>query len=873
MAVLSQRSFAAGEIAPAVQARVDNVKYASGLKTCRNFMVMKSGGATNRPGTSFVGEVNDSDGGPVRLIPFVFNNDQTYVLEFGNMYMRVHRNGAQVMLTAQNITAITNANPCVVTYSGSDTYANDDEVYISGITGAIGTYLNGRNFKVANVNTGANTFSLKYMDGTAVNSTSFGAYTSGGTVAEVYTLSTPYAEADIFDLHFVQSADVITIAHPNYAPRELTRSGHTSWTLTAITFSPAVSNVGTVTVSVASGTAAKWIITTIDSTTGEESLGVDPTATANAAPSSGSPITLTWDTVSGALGFNVYRRTSSGAYGFIGFAGQDKQHVLAGVITFIDSGVTPDTEVRPPTDRTVFATSGNYPSTVSYIQQRLTFANSDNDPERVWASRSGYFKNFSASTPATDGDAITFDIVGRQVNEVRHILELEKPFVLTKGGEHWLEGNNAGVITPTEINRKQLSYNGASNLQPIVINETALYVQDRGSTVRDLLAQQVDGVRGNDLTTYSTHLVEGKTIDDWTYQRTPNSIVWMVRDDGTLLGLTYVREQQITAWHKHDFDGLVESVCAVPEGTEDALYLIINRTINGATKRYIERMETRFIEDIKDAVFMDAALTYDGRNTSTSHTMTMSEYSGGGWLYTSTVTLTSSTSYFTSSDVGNQIHLTGADGTIIRLTIDTYVSGTVVRGRPHRTVPSGMQSVAISDWARAVDQITGLWHLEGEAVSILADGFVVASPNNEAYETQTVTNGTITLDRCYGVIHIGIPYISDLETLDIDTPEGQSIAGKKRVVHKVYARVDKTRGLWAGPKPPSDDDDDPLEDLNELQIRNDESYDDPVALASEVVEIPIRPEWNSNGRVFLRQVDPLPVTVLAVQPEGSFPFK
>lgn len=912
---------------------------------------MRHGGVANRPGTEFVGEVKDSTK-TVRLIPFVFNSSQTYVLEFGNLYLRVIRDGAQVTETAQNITAISNANPCVVTYAGADNYANGDEVYISGITGAIGTYLNGRNFKVANLNAGANTFSLTYMNGTAVNSTGFGAYSSGGTVAEVYTITTPYVEADLSTLSFAQSADVVTITHPNYAPRELTRSGHASWTLSTISFSPQIAGPegGSSTVGVAGAGTIKYRVTAVDDDTSEESLpGYGPTqaitnitqanpavvtytgadnfqngdeiiirsvvgmtevnnlkftvANLNAGantfellginstsytayssggtvaktyiridsagtPTSAAPNVITWTAVANAREYTVYKE-ENGVYGYIG---------IAGSTTFNDIGYNADTTDTPPADSTVFEATGDYPSTVTYYQQRRIFANSDNDPEKVWASRSGKFNNFTASSPIQDDDTIAFTLSGSEVNEVRHLLSLGSLVILTSGGEHAAAGDSSGVLTPTAVNQKQYSYNGSSTLRPLIVNSSALYVQDTGSVVRDLaFSLNADGYTGDDLTIFSAHLVDDNTIVDWAYQKIPHSIVWMVRDDGTLLGLTYIKEQQMVGWHRHDFDGTVENVCAVPEGTETALYLTIKRTINSSTKRYIERLSTRKISDIVDAKFMDCALSYDGRNTNASHTMDLSEYSGGGWLYSSTITITSSASYFTSADVGNSIFLydLDADGNVedmVRVELTSYVSGTVMRGRPHKTVPAALQT-ATADWSRAVDEVTGLWHLEGQSVAVLGDGFVVASPNNEAYTTRTVTNGTLTLDKAYAVIHAGIPYLSDIQTLDVDVAQGETMADKKKRVSRVTLHVEKSRGIWAGPKPPSDDDADPLENLVEFKIRDDESMDEPVELTTGTVTMNIKPEWNSNGRVFIRQVDPLPLTVLAIAPDGSFPFR
>jgi hypothetical protein len=969
MTTVNQRSFSGGEIAPSLYARADTTKYATGLRACRNCLIMRHGGAQNRAGTQFVAEVKDSTK-TVRLIPFIFNSDQTYVLEFGDGYMRVHRNGEQLRLTAQNITGITNANPCVFTYAGSDTYAADDEVYISGITGAIGTYLNGRNFKVGTVNAGANTFTLKYMDGTAVDSTAFGAYTSGGTAEEVYQITTPYEEADLSELHFVQSADVITVVHPNYPPSEVSRTADTSWAHNIITFDPsiaaptAVTNNGTVettyTISnynpttyvvttsaahgyatgdevyisgvaliytvtfftslnipvtfsghfkatvlsattfsilkldgsnpdtsaltyssggsvirtVAAGTvkwATEYVVTSVDEESFEESYQSASTGT-QTVPTSGAPVTVSWTAATGAGEYNVYKKYN-GVWGFIGTSRRT---------SFVDTGLTPDTSDTPPVSKNYFLAADDFPATVGYYQQRLIFANTNNEPEKTFASRSGLFKNFTVRTPTQDDDAVTFSLAGRQVNEIRHILDLNKMVLLTASGEWSIDGDTAGILRPGEVNPKQYSYNGASTIAPLIIGGNALYVQARGSIVRDLgYDYQVDGYRGNDLTIFAAHLVDGYTIADWAYQQIPHSVVWVVRDDGTLLGLTYVREHQIAGWHRHDTSGTFENVCVVPEGDEDALYVVVKRTVDGSTKRYIERMNTRQIGDIADAVFADAALSYDGRNTDTTKSMTLT--GGSAWDDTEELTLTHKTSgvasaYFTSADVGNVIQLKTLDANgdvdeIIRCEITGYTSTSVVTVRPNREVPAALQATATTSWARAVDQVTGLWHLEGEDVSILGDGFVVASPNNAANETVTVTDGTATLDQCYAVIHVGLPYLPDLETLDLETVQGETLADKKKIVQKVTVYTDKTRGVWVGPRPPSDDATDPQEDLEEVRPRSDEAYDDPPELVTGTMDVNIRPEWNSNGRVFIRQIDPLPMAILAVVPSGMIPFR
>jgi hypothetical protein len=950
MPTVVQRSFSGGEISPSLYARVDAAKYASGLRTLRNFFTMRHGGAENRPGFKFIKEVKDSSK-EVRLVEFIFNDEQTYVLEFGDQYIRFFKNGVQLTDLTLTITDISAAATAVVTYTGTDP-VNGQEVQIDGLVGDLGEMLNGRNFKIANVDGGANTFELNYMDGTAVNTSAAAAYVSGGTAKRVYELATPYTEAQLSELNYVQSGDIITIVHPSEAPAELSRTGDTAWAIAAIEFFPDIAapldvtnsgSIGTsftvssmssanpavlttathgfnnndivkisrinyytgsglkfvtipsaeyrvtvlstttftavrmsdgtnlrlpsgatyttnsgraIIVETAAGTPQfpyEWVVTTLNGEFEESEPSVSTGTTTN--PSS-TTVTVSWAVVTGAESYNVYKRVN-GVFGFIGNTTYN---------FFRDTGITANADERPPTRRNIFAAENNYPSTVSYVQQRLCFANTNNEPEKIWMSRTGKFKSFMVSTPTQDDDSIVFNMAGRQVHSVKHLLEAGRPIVMTTGGEWSLDGNSGGTITPIEINPKQHTYNGAGDLAPIIIGNTALYLQARGSIIRDLFFSfNSDGYDGSDLTIFSAHLFDGHQMLSWAYQKSPHSVLWVVRDDGVLLGLTYVREQEMLAWHRHDTDGLFESVTVVPEGSEDVLYAVINRD----GKKYVERMTNRFYGDLEDAVFVDSAYKVDGRHTG-STTMTLS--GGTTWAYDEELTLTASGSTFVAGDVGNQIHLTGSDGSIIRFTIDAYSSATVVTGRPNKTVPASMQSIAISTWSRAISRVTGLWHLEGKDVAVFADKFVVANPNNPAYDIVTVSDGAIELDKPYAVINIGLPYISDIETLDIDTAQGETMGDKKKNISRVSAYVESSRGLWAGVKAPEVGES-TTEGLYELKVRNSEGYDEPIELKTDVVTINIGPEWNSNGRVFIRQIDPVPLTVLAIMPAGLLPFR
>lgn len=871
MTTLAQRSFAGGELAPALYPRCDTVKYSTGARTIRNLFIMKHGGLASRPGGTFVAEVKNSTK-TIRFIPFVFNASQTYVLEFGDLYMRVHRNGQQITDGDVPITNVTQANPAVVTTLFPHGFANGDEVAISGVSGM--TQLNGRNFKVAGVT--ASTYQLQLMDGTPLDSTAYTAYqvATFGLSSHVFELVTPFVVADISALQFVQSASIITIAHPNYAPQQVSKTSVLTdydWAIGAVTIAPSVIPPTGLTGSNGpwvSGAEFAWVVTSIDPVTGDESVPsaifIGPLTV---------PTTLTWTPPTGITTFNIYRNIA-GIYGYVGTSG-------GGVNSLIDEGVVPGLAETPPIARNPFSSSGNYPATVSYYQQRLLFGNSNNSPQTVWTSRSGRFQNFTISSPSQSDDAITFSLVGRQVNSIQHLVDIGKLVVLTSGGELAALGDANGVLTPSAINTRQYSYHGSSNLAPVIIGTNLLYLQARQSVVRSLAYSfQIDGYTGTDLTMFSTHLFQNYSVVDWAYQQVPNSILWAVRSDGALLGLTYIEEQQIWGWHRHDFDGFVENVCSVPEGNEDALYLLVRRTINGETKRYVERMATRQVLNIVDYVGLDASLKYDGRNTS-AVTMTLTGGTGD-WDYNQTLTLTGSTVsggfIFQASDVGNQIFLdlTDNEGNVtsrIRFTITGYTGAHVVTGTPNRDVDLGLQGVAITSWTKAVKQVGGLWHIEGKEVSVFADGFVVSSPNNAAYPTLTVTNGTLTFSQPYGVISAGLPFTCDLETLNIDSANGESMVNKNKNISQVSVWTELSRGLFIGSEPPEDDSIDPLEGLEEYKARTDEGYDEPIELLTDTLTVNIQPQWNSNGRVFLRQVDPLPLEILGVAPSGMVPIR
>lgn len=769
------RSFTSGELSPALYARTDLVKYSTGAKTVRNFIVRRQGGLDSRPGTEYVGTCPGRD--VIRLLPFVFNADQTYVLEFSDLFLRFVRDGAYVGAPSP------------------------------------------------------------------------------------YSIVTPYVAADLAALQIVQSADEVRIVHPNYAPRVLRRLAETNWTLTSAVFGPAVPAPVNLAMSPATGAGAfrTWVVTAI-AASGEESYA--SASVGIASISLPQQRTLSWDAVAGAIGYNIYVAPYSSSTGGIGSYG-----FIATVATtsFYDAGATPDYANQPPVARTLFAATDAYPAAVGLYQQRLLLAGANNTPETVYTSRSANTTNFTTSSPTQDDDAITFTLAGRRVNQVRHIVDAGALLLFTSGGEWVIGGDGAGVIRPTDINALNFSSHGSSLLPPIQIDHRVLYVQARLSIVRDIARDPFRGYQGNDLTLFASHLFERLTVVDWAYQES-SSIVWCVRSDGVLLGLTDVAEQEILGWHRHDTDGLIENVCVVPEGVEDAVYLVVNR--DGV--RMVERLASRSFADIQDAITVDSALAYDGRNTDATKTMRLT--GGTDWLYTELLTCTASFSKFVSTDAGNAVFFTAADGTVIQFVISSYTSAMVVQGFAQQTVPADLRSSYTADWAFAVDEVTGLDHLEGYDVSVFADGYVVANPNNPTIRTTcTVASGAVTLDRPYAYIHVGLPFVCDLETLALDTPQGASMRDKRLLINRLTLEVQAARGFYAGGAAPVDDS--TLAPLFEFKIRDTEDYSQPVSLMTGVARVNIENNWNQdrNGQVFVRQVDPLPLTILAAIPTGNMP--
>lgn len=586
------------------------------------------------------------------------------------------------------------------------------------------------------------------------------------------------------------------------------------------------------------------------------------------------PVILSWTGVPGAISYRLYRADFTlQNWGLLAETGN---------LTFSDPGTVgaPDQTETPPIEFDRFMDTGQRPGCGTYYQQRLVTGGASDTPETIAGSRVGDFNDFSKHSPGQDDDALNFSTVGRQVNEVRHLLGLDKLIILTSGSELAALGDGNGTLTPTQTGLRPIGYNGASYVVPVVADNVILFIQERDGMLRGMTFDPLGRYEGFDFSLPSSDLFEGHTIVEMAYQKTPDSILWLVRDDGVLLSFTFVAEHGIKGWAIHDTDGLVESVCCIPETGRDAVYVVVKRDLPGSTgRRYVEVLAPERTADVADYVGMDSCRTYDGRHRNDGVNVRIKN--GVTWAAGEVLTVEASGgTQFHADDVGSSVfvYLTEADHGIklkIQCEIISYVDATNVTVRANYNIPVSAQTVYVVNWDLAAITIYELWHLEGMTLSVLRDGGVYASPNNDSLSTvATVANGKLTLSKPGGVVAAGLPFIPAAETLNIDTVNGESIIGKKKHIKSVHVFVKDTRAVWGGPKPPTDPETDPLEELEEYTPANvDDEVDEPPPLATDVIRIRLQSQWNSNGRVFLCSVDPLPWSILAIAPSGVIPLR
>jgi hypothetical protein len=661
-------NFTGGEFSPRLDGRNDLSKYTSACKTLENFVIYPHGSAARRSGTQFVAEVKDSSKS-TRLIPFEFSTTQTYMLEFGDQYIRFYRNNGQIL--------------------------------------------------------------------------------SGGSA---YEISTPYLEAELFELKYAQSADVMYICHPNHAPRKLARTGHTSWTLTEVEFT--------------NGPFLDHNITTTTANPSHKSVGQTTTVTFSSTTGINGGAGFTSDDI----GRLVHIKD-----GHFEITSITSTTVVVGTV-IVDLGISSSTTEDFALG--AFSDTTGYPTCVTFFEQRLVFAGTKSQPQTIFFSKSGDYENMDDGYHDTiaDDDAIVYTIASNQVNAIRFMTATRTRIIGTAGGEFTVSGGGTDVaITPTNILIKKQSNHGAANVDAIAAGNATLFLQRAKRKVRELAYNfDVDGYLAPDMTILAEHISEGGIVQ-MAYQQEPNSILWLVRGDGQLIGFTYQRDQQVTAWHRHIFGGsfssgqaVCESVAVIPtDDSEYQVWVIIKRTIDGSTVRYVEYLNNFDFDETDDTSFnfLDSQLEYDGSATTS---------------------------------------------------------------------------------------ISGLDHLEGEEVAVLADG--ATHPN------KTVSSGSITLDRSSEKVKVGLPYTSLLQTMRLDagSQDGTS-QGRTKRIFDVTIRMYESIGVEVGPD---------LSNMERIPFRSSaDEMDQGISVFTGDKEVEFRGNYETDGFVYVRQTQPLPLTILSLYPK------
>ena len=828
----SLNAFNSGELSPLLEGRTDIQKYYSGARTIENFLVLTHGGVTRRPGTKYIADAKESDVA-CRLVPFEFSVTQAYILEFGNLYIRVYAEGGQV------------------------------------------------------------------LDG-----------------ASPVEITTTYLTADLFELQFAQSADTLYIVHPEYAPRTLTRTSNTAWTLAEIAFERGpflTANEGTTTITPSATTGsvtltastatfnanhvgALWEITHVvaaENVTGNFT-GTGQSSTVNVqlgrnfdfsthgtwtgtislqkSYDSGS----TWNDVitrhyekDGNLQFSdsetvddaIYRLNMS-VYtaGTLKYNLTARSHELDGVakITAFTSTTVVTATVQNAlgsTDATKIWAEGawspdeGYPTCVSFFEERLTLAASANKPQTVWMSKTDDWVNFLAGTD--DDASVAYTIASDQVNAIRWIASQTALLIGTTGGEWKMSGSNQGEpITPSSVSVRRQSAYGSAYVQPVITSSVLLYVQRQGRRMRELAYDfQTDTWVSPNLTILSEHILDSG-VTQVAMQRTPDPMLWCVRADGDLAVFTYNREQDILAWSRSILaDADVESLAIIPGSSEDEIWVSVERTIGGGTVRYIEQFQPRdWGDSARDAWFVDSGLQFDGGAAATITQITQAD--------------PAAVSCVNSFSDGDQIRITGITGmTEVNNNVYTVESpSTTSFTLRDSTNAVDINSVGFSAYSagssgKAEQQentFSTLSHLEGQLVAVAGDG--------GNYGTATVSSSTVILTDFFNTVQIGKGYTAKLLPQRIDVI-GQGTNDLTKRIDHVSARLHETVNLDIGTSWTS---------FDPVIFRDaDHSLEAPPPLYSGDKRVLFRGSYERESLIYLQSRKPQPCTILSVYPTFS----
>lgn len=810
--------------------RYDVDKYGTGCMIMKNWIIMPQGGAYKRPGTRFIAQ-GGKEAQKIRLIPFEFSTVQAYMLEFGHQYMRVYRNGSLVLESPKTITGITQDNPAEITIAGHG-FATGNEVFLSGIGGM--TDLNGRQVKITV--TGTDTFTLDGIDSTLMD-----AFTSGGTAARVYEIATPYGEDDLGRIYYAQTADVMTLCHPNYAPRELTRTGHTAWTLSNITFQPTVDAPTGMAVSATVGsgsTTYKYRVTAVIEENYEESLpGYAPTKTVTGVTQA-NPAQVTVASHGYSTGDAVRLKNIGGMTQL-----NDKTFIITstGTNTFTLDGV--DSSAYPA------YTSGGTAER-GHVQVNNNLATAGNRNTITWTAVPGAIKyNIYKDKSGVYGyigssETTSFidDNIGPDVFDTAP--RAGNPFGADGSGDcpSVVAFQQQRRVFASTINKPDTIFMSRAGAYGNMT--TSLPSKDDDAITFAIASGQVNAIR---------HLIPFRQLLAMT-----TSQEWKIGSDGVLApttvdavpetnyGSSYVKPIMIgnTAIFAARYGKRIRDYAYTFEsdGYDGNDLSVLSRHL--LKKREIK--EWAFAQEPDDVIW---AVMTDGTLCTLTY---LREHRVWGWARHETQGTVESVAVIPDEDARRDIvyfvvkrTINGQERRYIEI-LEEYIDDPME--------DAYFVDCGLSRTGAPTDTIGGLWHLEGEEVQIYADGNVIAP--------QTVENGKVQIPEEYATISIGLGTDYELQPMASESDQGEegSTKGDPKKIKLIYLEVYRTRGLQAAQAP-----DLPLNEIPPAFQNGDMSQ--PIMPYTTILEVAVDSAWDGNYVApYIYDNYPVPAKILTMTP-------
>lgn len=636
-----QNSFSSGELSPLLKGRTQMAQYGNGCETLVNMVVLPQGGITKRPGTKFIQEVKNS-ANTTRLLPFLVGSGESYILEFGDRYIRFYRGGGALLSTA----AVTNGtfNTDLTGWTDDDTGTgastwNANSMRLNGGASGVAARTQG----IAYLGTAQHTLTFTSSTNTCayrIGTTSGGTQIASGTSSlgannisftpstagiiyiqfrntanndadvdtvsistPVYEIPSPYTSAQVEAIQWAQSKDTMYIAHGSVALRKLRRFGASQWDLVEVDL----------------------VDGPYYNKTDDEYGGV------------GTGITMTPSATSGTITFTAssavfastdvgrairYRSSTASEWAESTITVYTSTTQVTATVEKVLSGTTASTEWRLG----YFSDTTGHPSCVTFHEQRLVLANTNDRPQSVWFSRSGDIEVFQPDNDSFKDEvdatsAMTYTLASRDSNDIVWLSSRNVLYLGTYGAIFAAKASSLDeAMTPNNISIKPAVKTASYASMPIETSNATLFIHYHQRKVIELAYNvESDNMVGVDLSILSEHLgtPKFKTI---ARQEEPYNVLWAIDEDGGLTGLTYLRDQQVVGWHRHVLGGtdvVVKSVACAPGADETELWLIVQRTIDGSTVQYVEQMTPYFRDDIdaEDAFFVDSGLRYSGSAT------------------------------------------------------------------------------------------------------------------------------------------------------------------------------------------------------------------------------------------------------------------